>query len=230
MTTATPLFVQLIRDELRRRADPAKALEMQRYMKTAQPFHGVASPLRREIFRQARKPAPLTCRADYETAIRELWSGKYREEMYLALDTAEGIRRFHSEESWPLYEELVMTAPHWDTLDWLASRIVGPLVSRNRTLEKHLAAWADSPNFWVRRAALLAHLKHKEKTNVPLLAATILKLADEKEFFIRKAIGWVLRDYSYTDPDWVAAFVREHEDRLSGLSCREALKHIRRKT
>jgi DNA alkylation repair enzyme len=147
-----PPLVHLIRSELQRHADSANAAAMQRYMKTTQPFYGVPSPLRKELFRQALKIAPLTCRADYETAIRQLWSGTCREEMYMALEVAE-IKTFHTEESWPLYEKLVETAPHWDTLDWLAGRIVGPLVLRNRNLEKHLVTWSDSPNLWVRRAS-----------------------------------------------------------------------------
>ncbi len=221
-------LVHFIRNELQRHTDPNRAAEMQRYMKTNQPFYGVPTPLRKEIFRQARKIAPLACRADYEAAIRELWCGTFREEMYMALEVAGGLKRFHSEESWPLYQDLVATATHWDTLDWLASRIVGPLVLRNRALERDLIDWSDSPKLWVRRASLLAHLKHKDQTNTELLTATILKLAGEKEFFIRKAIGWVLRDYSYTNPAWVEAFVEQHKGSLSGLSCREALKQLHR--
>ncbi len=223
-----PPLVRFIRSGMQTNADPGRAVEMQRYMKTTQPFYGVPTPLRKEIFRQGRKAAPLTCRADYEAAVRALWSGTFREEMYMALEVAGGFKRFHSEESWPLYQELVATATHWDTLDWLASRIVGPLVQRNRALERDLVAWSDSPNLWVRRASLLAHLKHKKDTNTELLAATILKLAGDRDFFIRKAIGWVLRDYSYTNPAWVAVFVREHKDSLSGLSRREALKQLQR--
>lgn len=222
-----PPLVHFIRSELARHAAPGKVAEMQRYMKTTQPFYGVATPLRKEIFRQARGAYPLESRSDYEAAVRELWTGNFREEMYMALEVA-GIKVFHSEPSWPLYEELVATASHWDTLDWLASRIVGPLVLRNRALERHLIAWSDSPKLWVRRASLLAHLKHKDQTNTDLLAATVLKLADEKDFFIRKAIGWVLRDYSYTNPAWVEAFVEQHTSRLSVLSRREALKQLRR--
>ena len=156
--TADPSFilplVRLIRSELQRNADPAKAAEMQRYMKTSQPFYGVQTPLRKEIFRRAQKIVPLTCRADYEATIRELWTGTFREEMYMALEVAGGFKSFHTEDSWPLYEKLVATATHWDTLDWLASRIIGPLVQRNRALEIHLIAWSDSPNLWVRRASL----------------------------------------------------------------------------
>lgn len=228
MTEQSQPLTLLIRRELQRHADSAKALEMQRYMKTAQPFYGVQSQLRKELFRQARKAAAPASRADYEATVRELWGGEYREEMYMALEVAEGIKRFHTEESWPLYEEMVSTTNWWDNLDWLSSRIIGPLVLRNRELEKHLVSWSDSPKLWVRRASLLSHLKHKTETNRALLAATILKLAGEKEFFIRKAIGWVLRDFSYTDPAWVESFVRDHERELSGLSRREALKHLQR--
>ena len=114
-------------------------------------------------------------------------------------------------------------------MDWLSSNLIGRLVDKYRHFEKELWEWTADNNFWVRRASLLAHLKHKEKTNIKLLPQTILKLAHEKEFFIRKAIGWVLRQYSYTDPGWVIQFVQNHEDKLSGLSKREALKALKRK-
>jgi 3-methyladenine DNA glycosylase AlkD len=125
-----------------------------------------------------------------------------------------------------LYERLVRSAPHWDTLDWIAAKLISPLVRQHREFEAELIKWSADDNFWVRRAALLAHLHHKEETNTDLLGQTILRLCHEKEFFIRKAIGWVLRDYAYTDPAWVRAFVAAHETELSGLSRREALKQI----
>ncbi len=129
-----PPIVPLIRGELQRHADPEKAAEMQRYMKTDQPLYGVQKPLRKEIFAKARKSSPPSCHAGYEASVRTLWRGAFREEMYMALEVDEGIKSFHSEESWPMYEELVRTASHWDTLDWLAGRIISPLILRNATL------------------------------------------------------------------------------------------------
>ena len=222
-------IIPAIRDGLQKASDPQKARQMQAYMKTEQPFYGVQAPERRRLLRAAARIYPITSRRQYNRVILTLWNGKYREEMYQALGVAEWIKAYRDAASFPLYEKLIKTAPNWDTLDWIAGKLVSTLILSNRQLESRLVAWSSSPNMWVRRASLLAHLHHRELTNTDLLAETILKLAPEKAFFIRKAIGWVLRDYSYTDPHWVARFIDRHAQVLSTLSRREALAHIHRK-
>jgi len=222
-------IVEYIKNELKCKGDSTKAPQKQAYMKTDQPFYGVQSKLRKQIFRDAIKEYPIKSREEWETVIIELWNGTHREEMYQALEVAEWYKNYHDESLWPLFEKLLRSATNWDTVDWLSSNLIGQLVYKYRHFEKELWEWSDDKNFWVRRASLLAHLKHKQNTNKELLSETILKLANEKEFFIRKAIGWVLRQYSYTDPEWVLQFVNMHEDKLSGLSKREALKAVNRK-
>ncbi len=222
-------FTKYIKNELKQNGDSTKAPQMQAYMKTDQPFYGVQSKLRKQIFRNAIKKYPVISREAWETLVLELWNGIHREEMYVALDVAERYKKYHDESAWDLFEILLRSATNWDTVDWLSSNLIGRLVEKYRHFERQLLEWSDDENFWVRRASLLAHLKHKEKTNTKLLADTILKLAHEKEFFIRKAIGWVLRQYSYTAPNWVIQFVKNHEEILSGLSKREALKALKRK-
>lgn len=222
-----PLTEALIQD-LRRLADPAKAGPMQAYMKTDQPFYGVQAGPRRRSFKTIVKRFKEMSRAEYEQVIFELWQGNHREAMYQALEVAQHFKAYRDPASWPIYERLVRSATNWDTLDEIAGHLISDLVRRHRQFEARLIEWADDDNFWVRRAALLAQLKQKAETNTELLAQIILKLAPEKEFFIRKAIGWVLRDYSYTDPDWVRQFVEQHADKLSGLSQREALKQVKR--
>ncbi len=219
-------IIPYIKAGLKKNGDSDRASQMQRYMKTNQLFYGVQAKVRKKLFKDASNRYPVGSRQDYEAVVRVLWKGEFREEMYQALEVAEGFRPYHQKTSWPLYEHLVFTAPHWDTLDWIASRIIGPLVLKDRSLEAYLDKWSDSDNFWVRRASLLSHLKHKAQTNTKLLRKTILKMAHEKEFFIRKAIGWVLRDYAYADPEWVVSFVTEFSDKLSNLSKKEAIKHI----
>lgn len=221
-------ITKYIKNELKQHSDATKAPQMQAYMKTDQPFYGVQSKLRRQIFRDAIKKYPVASRETWETLILELWNGTHREEMYLALEVAERYEKYCDETAWNLFEKLLRSATNWDTVDWLASNLIGKLVYKYRHFEKELWKWSKDDNFWVRRASLLSHLKHKEKTNIKLLSQTILKLAHEKEFFIRKAIGWVLRQYSYTDPIWVSQFVERYENKLSGLSKREALKAINR--
>jgi 3-methyladenine DNA glycosylase AlkD len=222
-----PMVVQLS-EALQQVADLEKAGGMQAYMKTEQPFYGVQAGPRRKLFKAVARGFKQISREEYEQIIIELWRGTYREDMYQALEVAEHYKAYRDKQSWPIYEQLVRTASNWDTLDWVAGKLISPLVLQHRELEEKLVAWAQDENFWVRRASLLAHLHHKEQTNTRLLAEIILRLSQEPEFFIRKAIGWVLRDYSYTDPDWVLAFVGAHQEELSGLSKREAMKQIKR--
>ncbi len=200
---------------------------MQAYMKTRQPFYGIQAKERRTIFKDCVAHHPVNDQSDYEEVVRTLWDGEHREDMYQALEVAEHFKQFRTVKSWRLYEELVHSAPHWDTLDWIAGKLVSELVLVDRPrFDKRLMVWRHDDNLWVRRASLLAHLHHGKNTNRELLGETIRLLMPEKEFFIRKAIGWVLRDFANTDPLWVIKFARQYEADLSGLSRREALKHV----
>ena len=225
--SATHPLVTYLRQAMSDAGDPAQAPAMQAYMKTDQPFYGVQAGPRREIFRAALKQHPIRSREEYGNTVRDLWGGVYREEMYLALDLAQQAKVYRDLASWPLYVEMMRTATNWDTLDWIAATLLGDLLCQHREKETEVRAWVDDANLWVRRTSLLIHLKHKGETNLPMLSAAILHLAPEKEFFIRKAIGWVLREYAKTDPDWVRAFVDDHREQLSGLSVREALKNLK---
>ena len=207
--------------------NPAKAAPMQAYMKTDQPFYGIQATERRIIFKECVALYPVEEQDDYEDVVRTLWDGEHREDMYQALETAEYFTAFRTADSWRLYEDLVHSAPHWDTLDGIAGKLISELLLRERPrFEKRLIVWRKDDNVWVRRASLLAHLHHGKETNRELLGETIRLLMPEKEIFIRKAIGWVLRDYANTDPLWVIEYVRQVEAGLSGLSRREALKHV----
>ena len=219
-------LVPALRAALAGQRNPDDAAAMRAYMKGVQPFYGIKSGPRRALLRTAIGCYPITNRADYEAVIRALWAGEYREELYLALDVAERVKPYCDLASWPLYGELMRQGDWWDTLDWIAGKLMSPLVLAHRELEADLIAWRTDPGLWVRRASLLTHLKHKAATNQVLLAETILMLAPDTDFFIRKAIGWVLREYAKVNPVWVIDFVTAHEAELSQLSQREALKNV----
>src|SRR5690606_12543261 len=165
--TSHPL-VESLRAAMRAAADPAVAAGMQAYMKTDQPFYGIQADPRRRLFKETAHRFPIATRAEYEAVVRALWEGPCREDQYQAIEAAGHYRRFHDAASWPLYEHLVRTATHWDTLDWIAGRLLSPLVLRHRAFEADLARWAQDDNLWVRRAALLAHLHHRDQTNTAL--------------------------------------------------------------
>lgn len=219
-------LVDYLTSEMRRLAVLEKAPAMQAYMKTRQPFHGLAAPARKQIIRSAKKQFQIVDFEQYQTTIDTLWQGDCREDMYMALEVAEQYKQFRTIESLPLYERLLNSASNWDTVDWISGTLIGLLLRNNELLPSKVVRWQADENFWVRRCALLVHLKHKQDTQTELLANSIRLLAPETEFFIRKAIGWVLREYSKTAPGWVAEFVAEHQTILSGLSYREALKNI----
>lgn len=203
----------------------ANAEAVQKYMKSAQPFYGIKSPQRRNLIRGALRDNPIASQGDFEEVVRDLWAGVYRDEQYAALDLAESLKKFRGPEQWPFYTELLPGATWWDTLDWIAAKLLSPILLKAPDRRAEAAAWVHHPSVWMRRAALLVHLKHKDQTNVTDLAHAIELLKHEKSFWIRKAIGWVLRTYGETDPNWVLQFVEEHPD-LSGLSKREALRKI----
>ncbi|PSU35735.1 DNA alkylation repair protein [Photobacterium lutimaris] len=204
--------------------DDAKA--MQAYMKTDQDFYGVKAPERKAIFKQAREHTQISSFIEYKRLVLWLWSGENREEQYLAMDAAEYYTSFRTLEAFPIYEEMLKEASHWDTVDKISSNLIGPLVKEYRELEDVVREWRLSDNMWLRRASLLIHLKHKQQTNLSLFEETILMLANENEFFIRKAIGWVLREYAKTDSEYVKSFVQRHQEQLSRLSQQEALKNL----
>lgn len=218
-------MVQLLVEQLHIAADPVKADQMQAYMKTQQPFYGVSAPVRKKQFAAIKKQFSLSGFDEYQEIIQQLWQGTRREEMYQAIEVAEKYKQFRTPQAMPLFEHMVKTASSWDTLDLIATKLVGELVLQHRELEPYLVKWRTDDSFWVRRASLLAHLKHKQATNYELLEQTILMLVHEKEFFIRKAIGWVLREIAKFNPERVCDFISMYESRLSNLSKREALKN-----
>jgi len=213
--------------ELERLADPVRAKAMAAYMKTEDPFLGVPKPAREDLVRIMKARFAPGDRQAYEAGILALWRQPWRESQYLALDFARTFQRFNAPESLPLWEALIRESAWWDRVDLLASNLVGPLLLQHRgALAPELERWVRDPHLWVRRSALLAHLNHKQATAWPQLSRHCLLLAGEKEFFIRKAIGWVLRQYARTDPAAVLAFLEAHEASLAGLSKREARKHL----
>ncbi len=122
--------------------------------------------------------------------------------------------------------ELITTKSWWDTVDTLAAHTVGPLVAAHPELADTMDAWVGDENMWLSRTAILHQLRYKERTDAERLFRYCTARAGHKDFFIRKAVGWALREYAYTDPDGVRAYISEHRDNLSPLSVREASKHL----
>jgi 3-methyladenine DNA glycosylase AlkD len=212
---------------LAERANPSKAVEMAAYMKTTMPFYGVQTTERRKVLRQAQRRHPIADRDDYRGTVVTLWERPHREEKYCAVDLAIDEKRWIAFDNLDLYRRLIVEGAWWDFVDGVAAQLVGQiLVDQPGRMWPILDTWIDDENMWLRRSALLAQLKHKGATDRHRLFAYCLRRADESEFFIRKAIGWALREYAKTDPDAVRDFLDDHREELSGLSYREAAKHL----
>lgn len=208
-------------------ADPEKAPAMQAYMKTEMPFYGVQAPDRQALVAQLKKNEPITSPSVYEHTVRRLWALPHREEKYLAIALARSVPAFVRTEALPLFEELLRSGAWWDFVDEIAQHLVGfALAAEPERVYPILDAWIQHPDMWLRRTALLAQNRLGAQTDEDRLFRYVLTCAHEEEFFIRKGIGWALREYAYVQPRRVEAFVRTHQQLLSGLSRREALKNI----
>ncbi len=219
-----------VRDALASGGDPEKAAQQQRYMKSALPYRGYAAPELKALLRPLLASYDPGDRVAWEGTVRALWDGAtHREERYAAISVARHrkARGWLAPESVPLFRHLVVTGAWWDLVDETAQHLVGPALAGHReAMTPVMRAWASDDNLWIRRTAVLSQLGLKTGTDTDLLRHTIDANVDDPTFWLRKAIGWALRDYARTDPEWVRAEVLRHGDRMSGLSRREALKHL----
>lgn len=224
-------LVDALRSALQTGADAERAVGQQRYMKSEMPFLGLTSPGRRALVRPvlADPGLRLESRGEWEGAVHSLWDGAgFREERYAALD----LLRHRTYRSWrdpdlmPLVEHLVVSGAWWDLVDELSNVVGEVLVVDPEGEGLRMREWSEREDLWLRRSAIISQLRHKDHTDTVLLEAVIEPNLDDPQFFIRKAIGWALRQYARTDPVWVQSFVDRHTHRLSGLSRREALKHL----
>ena len=222
-------LVQAVRDELRAAADPSRAPQMQAYMKSVMPYLGVAVPRVRAIVRAVAKSRPPTTTADLADTALTLWrEAGYREERYAAtaLTGVPAARRLQTTALVPVYREMITSGAWWDHVDEVSHPIGALLVAFPDDVAPVVAGWAHDEDRWLRRSSVICQVGLKDATDADLLAAAIIANVDDRDFFLRKAIGWALREYAKTDPDWVRAFVAQHGDRLNPLSRREALKHL----
>ncbi|MBB3676331.1 3-methyladenine DNA glycosylase AlkD [Modestobacter versicolor] len=218
---------ETVRGALRALGDPERAAGMQAYLKTTEPCLGVRLPEVRRLVREAATADPPATAADVGRVAGELWrAAAYREERYAATALT-GLRVARGAlELLPLHEEMITTGAWWDLVDGVQPRVRDLLLAHPAELGPVLRGWARSPDRWLRRSAVIAQLGARDRTDRALLTEVVEVNAADGEFFVRKAIGWALRDLAKTDPDWVRGFLAGHE--LSPLSRREAAKHLRK--
>lgn len=223
-------LLNALREELRRAGDPDRAVQQQAYMKSTLPYYGVRLPEVRQIVRNVLRGHPLSTEHELTSVVQELWDGStHREEWYaaLAILMTPAHRKFRSPRLLPLYEHLIVTGAWWDVVDDIASHAVREqLLMHHDQVGPHVRRWATDKDLWCRRTALVCQVGVKEGTDTKLLAYVIEPNLADPNFFIRKGIGWALRDYSKTDAAWVRRFVEAHRSDLSPLSLKEATQYI----
>ncbi|KRF34276.1 DNA alkylation repair protein [Nocardioides sp. Soil805] len=233
--SADPALVAAVRRALSLVGDPERARQQQAYMKSSLPYRGLSAPELRALLRPLLAEHRLHDPGTWRDTALELWDGaSHREEWYAAI----ALLRHHHYRRWtdpdlvPLLLHLVRTGAWWDVVDEVASHLVGDVLRGHRVaVTPVVRAWgSDRDSMWVRRTAILAQLRHRDATDTTLLAdvldANLEGTTYGSEFFVRKAIGWALREHSRTDADWVRAYVAAHAERLAPLSRREALRLV----
>ena len=220
-----PAYIQPIETEFRKHADPQKAVPMRKYMMNKFAFFGISSPVRKEIFDRHKLQYGLMPEGEEKEIVTSCWEMPQREYQYFAMDFLVRKKNKADKEMIGLYEYMITHKSWWDTVDMIAAHLVGAYFRKYpEYIPEITSRWMDSGNMWLQRTCLLFQLKYKEATDTKVLSSFIGILASSDEFFIRKAIGWSLREYGKTNPEWVIEFVSQTE--LSHLSKREALKRL----
>ncbi len=204
------------------RRDAAQAQPMAAYMRHQFPFLGIPTPARRPLLREALAGMEPPTEADLRALAALLWAKPEREYQYAACDILGRWQGRCGPGFLPVAKTLITRKSWWDTVDSLAARVVGPIVRRHRELAATMDAWLTDDQMWLARTAILHQLAWKGQADSDRLFRYCAARATDREFFIRKAIGWALREHSKTDAEAVRAFVAAHPE-LSGLSQREAL-------
>jgi 3-methyladenine DNA glycosylase AlkD len=225
-----PTLRTRLRARLMAVADPARAPAMQAYMKSAMPFLGVAADPLRQTCKVAFAGLTYASADDWRGDVLALWGGaKFREERYAAIELSgvRAARPFQRFDALAMYEAMIVSGAWWDYVDPIATqRLWAVLCADPGPMKRAMRQWSHDDNLWKRRSAILCQLKAKHSTDVRLLFSCIEPSLGNKEFFLRKAIGWALRQYARTDPAEVRRYVRGHATVLSNLSRREALKRL----
>lgn len=208
--------------------DPIRANQMKEYMRGQFEYFGLVAPLRKDLSKIYLRELPKEGRDTVYQVVRELWRHEYREVHYVAQEMLLKVsKKMMVKEDLKLINEMITTHSWWDTIDFIAPKICKVYFDK---FPEERDAWIEyciaSDHIWLQRSALLVHLKQKEEVDFKCMFATILRLNHTKEFFLNKAIGWLLREYSKKHPQLIEDFIEVNKDSLSNLSIREGSKYL----
>jgi len=218
-------YLNPLRDAFEQHANPGRAVQMSAYMRHISAFYGIAAPIRQEISREFIRTHGLPGKEQLESLVVYAWNQQEREWHYAAMEILERFARKGDTTLLQLAEYMITRKSWWDTVDYIAPNIAGAVFKKHPELiPSQTDQWMNSGHLWLQRSCLLFQLKYRNETDQELLFRLCERSSGHKDFFIRKAIGWALREYSKRNPVAVVEFVNSHT--LSPLSRKEALKRI----
>ena len=200
------------------------AESMSKYMQDKFRFLGVRGATRTEIYKKYFPDARKTKTVDWDF-VESCWNKEEREFQYVVVYYLKAMQKFLKREDISKLKYLIVTKSWWDTVDLLA-KVIGSLVIRIEGYDKIMLEWSKDSNIWLKRVAILYQLSLKDKVDEIILDKILVNNLGDSEFFINKAIGWALRDYSKFNPEWVREFIKKNMDNMANLSIREASKYI----
>jgi len=220
-------YLKELSDQFAAHRDENNAVAMKKYMKGRYEYFGIKSPLRKEISKSFLKRFGLPDDDQIEQVAKDCWDLPQREFQYFAMELLGKVAKKAEICRVDLYEYLALNKSWWDSIDYISSNLVGVHFKKfPDTIIPYTEKWMDSGNIWMQRVSLLYQLKYRSDTDLDLMTKYIERLFGSKEFFINKAIGWILREYSKTNAEWVVDYVKDNKDLMANLSKREALKWL----
>lgn len=218
-------YLHALKSSFEEHADSVKASAASKYLRNLSDFYGIPSPVRREILRKFLSENKYPAIGQIQEVIEYCWQQPQREWQYAGMEMASKLARKNAVALLELAEYMIIHKSWWDTVDYIAANIAGAaLMVKPELTDAYISRWMSSGNLWLQRTCLIFQLKYYRKTDAALLFRLCNTLSDHPDFFIRKAIGWALRQYSKTEPEQVIQFVTSNK--LSNLSRKEALKSI----
>ena len=200
------------------------AESMSKYMQDKFRFLGIRGATRTEIYKKYFPDARKTKTIDWDF-VENCWNKEEREFQYVVVYYLKAMQKFLKREDISRLKYLIVTKSWWDTVDLLA-KVIGSLVIRIEGYDQIMLEWSKDSNIWLRRVAILYQLSLKDKVDEIILDKILVNNLGDNEFFINKAVGWALRDYSKYNPEWVREFIKKNKDNMANLSIREASKYI----
>lgn len=205
-------------------ADEEKAAGMAHYMRDQFSFYGIQAAARKALYKDFLKEEKKERRIDW-AFLDQCYSDPHREFQYFVCDYLTRMVNFLDTSDLPHIRKYVVARSWWDTIDSLC-KVIGKISLRDKSIGREMLIWAGDKDLWVRRTAIEYQLGLKEKTDTGILEDILVMNFGSDRFFINKAIGWALRDYSKTDPEWVSSFISRNMEKMSSLSIREGSKYL----